>query len=715
VSETEADAVVGNMVTMFRDPKQRMASTFASLVVAPNYFAGAGPPNNEGIGWGWSDKADYFAMRTQIDHGATFDQTELRKYTGCQVHMTLGHGCMSRHAYAGEADAAVVQRAIARVKRFRFVGLVDEWLLSICLFNFQMTGRRFVSDDQLADTHATNASSKNITEYDVAGYPDDPLDDGLYAWVKAEFQRRLKKFDISEENCPRSDAKHNAKSPNTALLRYSDDWYPETPPAAAVAPALPYDSAPAAAAVPALPSLSDAALCPAGVPGWTNFTAVCCDASCGECGGPAREDPARPDDMLAPCNERPGGDAACCTGTIIASGGRPCALRNDTRCIGVAAEAVVAPPPPRLSVSAVSTAPPNSTAGEAHPRILGLVASPCVLAGSQTNARLLDTLRRGCARYPGLRLVLNIFDVEAADAGRCDVEGGALFASSSGPPPCIVNVTHVLGDKALFWEAAATPEVLDRGEYEYVFAFDNDMRIADDDFDLERAATLLQRSGAGLGQPRIRLSAEAGANARAFPAPADVAAAVAAPAGVGGGNGTAAGDGNGTAAVSRAVRLNGNARAFRSGADAKGVHFPEGTWRFLVDPLPAGCGAQQLDFVENQAPLFTSRAWRAVHTQLLGRLDRAIFNTSNYGLSATWCRLVQRYSGHAIGCALLDEQLVTTDERTIEQLGLSSVIRSGERCLDFVRRTWRAEYLDAGARGGREYTRGECVLPLANA
>ena len=83
-----------------------------------------------------------------------------------------------------------------------------------------------MSDDQLADTHATNASSKNITEYDVAGYPDDPLDDGLYAWVKAEFQRRLKKFDISEENCPRSDAEHNAKSPNTALLRYSDDWYP---------------------------------------------------------------------------------------------------------------------------------------------------------------------------------------------------------------------------------------------------------------------------------------------------------------------------------------------------------------------------------------------------------------------------------------------------------------------------------------------------------
>ena len=144
-----------------------------------------------------------------------------------------------------------------------------------------------------------------------------------------------------------------------------------------------------------------------------------------------------------------------------------------------------------------------------------------------------------------------------------------------------------------------------------------------------------------------------------------------------------------------------------------GTPLDDKSYAFLSDPLPAGCDALLLEFCENQAPLFTSRAWRAVHTQLLGRLDRAIFNTSNYGLSATWCRLVQRYSGHAIGCALLDEQLVTTDERTIEQLGLSSVIRSGERCLDFVRRTWRAEYLDAGARGGREYTRGECVLPLA--
>ena len=45
--------------------------------------------------------------------------------------------------------------------------------------------------------------------------------------------------------------------------------------------------------------------------------------------------------------------------------------------------------------------------------------------------------------------------------------------------------------------------------YDIVFAFDNDMRIADDDFDLLEAARLLRRSGAGMGQPRVALTERA--------------------------------------------------------------------------------------------------------------------------------------------------------------------------------------------------------------
>ena len=308
-----------------------------------------------------------------------------------------------------------------------------------------------------------------------------------------------------------------------------------------------------------------------------------------------------------------------------------------------------------------------------------------MLAGSQTNARLLDTLRRGCARYPGLRLVLNIFDVEAADAGRCDVEGGALFASSSGPPPCIVNVTHVLGDKALFWEAAATPEVLDRGGYEYVFAFDNDMRIADDGFDLERAASLLRRSGAAMGQPRIKIvEPQSPGSGSLFGAAVALASTPS------------------TAASSRNISL------WRTGPDAKGEEEVAEKWNFLSDPLPAGCGAVPLEYVENQAPLFTTRGWATMHSRLLSQLDEGIFRVKNWGISSTWCRVVERYSAHARGCVLVDEQLATTDERTIEALHLTKDIRTSHKAKEFFERIFPLEFKPHPVIGWR----GECAASV---
>ena len=109
-------------------------------------------------------------------------------------------------------------------------------------------------------------------------------------------------------------------------------------------------------------------------------------------------------------------------------------------------------------------------------------------------------------------------------------------------------------------------------------------------------------------------------------------------------------------------------------------------WNFLSDPLPAGCDALLLEFCENQAPLFTSRAWAAVHTIFLSHLDERIFRKTNWGISNTWCRVVERYSAHARGCVLVDEQLATTDERTIEALHLTKDIRTSHKAKEFFER-----------------------------
>ena len=132
-------------------------------------------------------------------------------------------------------------------------------------------------------------------------------------------------------------------------------------------------------------------------------------------------------------------------------------------------------------------------------RILGLTSTFC--RPSPTNARLAETLRLACARYPTLRVALNVFDADGADA--CFDADNATAAL----PPCVVGRHRVRGHKAVFWREVATPARV--SAYDIVFAFDNDMRIADDDFDLLEAARLLRRSGAGMGQPRVALTERA--------------------------------------------------------------------------------------------------------------------------------------------------------------------------------------------------------------
>ena len=398
------------------------------------------------------------------------------------------------------------------------------------------------------------------------------------------------------------------------------------------------------------------ALCPSGAVGWLNLTAVCCDASCGEC-----SDSACHTKSATPHDEPP--RSACCARDILRAG-VPCARPTDTSCVGVAAESVAA---------ALGDDAARAQAG-APPRILGLTSSSC--RPSDANARLLGTLRRACERYPGLKLIVNLFDLskdEAEAAGGCWLGGGAGSGGHGGGdaadrPSCLARVTHLPGHKATFWRDVAPAEEV-RNHYDYVFAFDNDMRIADDGFDLERAATLLKKADAGMGQPRVKV----------LERPSMASAAIS------------------LWRTGSAIMPNGTV----------GTPLDDKSYAFLSDPLPAGCDALLLEFCENQAPLFTSRAWAAVHTIFLSHLDEKIFRKTNWGISNTWCRVVERYSAHARGCVLVDEQLATTDERTIEALNLSSTVRnSGGGAFGFVAAQWPLEYI--GATGGH-YARGECV------
>ena len=139
-----------------------------------------------------------------------------------------------------------------------------------------------------------------------------------------------------------------------------------------------------------------------------------------------------------------------------------------------------------------------------------------------------------------------------------------------------------------------------------------------------------------------------------------------------------------------------------------GTPLDDKSYAFLSDPLPAGCDALLLEFCENQAPLFTSRAWAAVHTIFLSHLDEKIFRKTNWGISNTWCRVVERYSAHARGCVLVDEQLATTDERTIEALHLTKDIRTSHKAKEFFERIFPLEFKPHPVIGWR----GECAASV---
>ena len=214
-----------NVVAMFREPKQRAASAYYYL----KYMSNMSAPKADRCcteDWGWS-RQTYEPIRREIRFGAPFDAT-LASFVGCQTNMVLGHGCMEMPVYHMKHNGSshVADKAIEHMEMFRFVGLESQWLVSICLFNSKMTGTRFVTSEQVGFLQPGSGKHKDsgktaYTEYDVTGYPDDPLDDRLYAAVKERFEKEIAAHAVSEDACPFVDSD---EAERRWRLRFRTPW-----------------------------------------------------------------------------------------------------------------------------------------------------------------------------------------------------------------------------------------------------------------------------------------------------------------------------------------------------------------------------------------------------------------------------------------------------------------------------------------------------------
>lgn len=129
---------------------------------------------------------------------------------GTQVTMLTGQRSYGLNCLACgfrcEPVVPDVSLAIERMWSFAFVGLSDEWALSVCLLH-AMHGATFGTPTCSAAefANARKASYKNVdpTEYATRAEAADPHDRKLYEAARSRFERDLVAHDVNPETCQR--------------------------------------------------------------------------------------------------------------------------------------------------------------------------------------------------------------------------------------------------------------------------------------------------------------------------------------------------------------------------------------------------------------------------------------------------------------------------------------------------------------------------------
>jgi len=97
--------------------------------------------------------------------------------------------------------------AIERLRRFAFVGLTEEWALSVCLLHEMFGGDCHAAEFE--NTRSTDEATLPgiVPEAEArAAYGDftDPYDGALYLEARSLFQASLQRYGVSEESCAAS-------------------------------------------------------------------------------------------------------------------------------------------------------------------------------------------------------------------------------------------------------------------------------------------------------------------------------------------------------------------------------------------------------------------------------------------------------------------------------------------------------------------------------
>lgn len=187
IGEKEWEDHHGSFVSMFREPTSRIESAF-------NYhkhcIQDCNPENDDM--WKCPRIRDHRNDRAckSVKSAKCLTQYALAEPAqGCQTKMIYGIPCTGAMAM----DPVKRKLAAQRVKNgFAFVGLVEEWELSLCLFHRVLGGHPFpVESDHVREGSSSQGGNCSVQVESQLGEQKDPVDTLVYNAAKEKFEQQV--------------------------------------------------------------------------------------------------------------------------------------------------------------------------------------------------------------------------------------------------------------------------------------------------------------------------------------------------------------------------------------------------------------------------------------------------------------------------------------------------------------------------------------------
>jgi hypothetical protein len=193
------DADLAHVVMMMRDPAQRALSGYFNDLqdcweIRQKYNCSESKGKFKCSG-DFEGEDGQFVRNPRVTPPAEY----ARCVENCTTNILTGHAC----SRSGDSDTV---RAVAAVNQIGFIGLTDEWPLSVCLWHKRFGGRMLPAELANVRPGSMTTATDGLTKYNdrlLEGRWQPNADTAVFEAASARFWREIKMYGVAHEDCER--------------------------------------------------------------------------------------------------------------------------------------------------------------------------------------------------------------------------------------------------------------------------------------------------------------------------------------------------------------------------------------------------------------------------------------------------------------------------------------------------------------------------------